>query len=79
MAPGNRRWRGCRPALYPSHPAPYWLNGKDLAKDRREALDEVGILFQNPDHQIIFLAVLDEVVFRIEQKGASRGDTATLA
>ena len=55
------------------------VNGKDLAKDRRGALDEVGILFQNPDHQIIFPTVLEEVAFGIEQKGASRPDAAARA
>lgn len=55
------------------------VNGKDLASDRRAALDEVGILFQNPDHQIIFPTVLEEVAFGIAQKGASRFQADALA
>jgi biotin transport system ATP-binding protein len=39
--------------------------GVDVGRDRRRALDTVGILFQNPDHQIIFPTVL-------EQQGLSR-------
>ena len=30
------------------------INGVDVVKDRKAALRQVGILFQNPDHQIIF-------------------------
>ena len=30
------------------------INGTDLFRDRRAALRLVGILFQNPEHQIIF-------------------------
>lgn len=45
------------------------LNGHDLSRDRRAALGEVGILFQNPDHQIIFPTVLEEVAFGLGQLG----------
>ena len=45
------------------------LNGADMAQDRRAALSEVGILFQNPDHQIIFPTVLEEVSFGLAQQG----------
>ncbi|MEQ9259435.1 MAG: ABC transporter ATP-binding protein [Roseovarius sp.] len=48
------------------------VNGKELAADRRAALSEVGILFQNPDHQIIFPSVLEEVAFGLGQQGMGR-------
>lgn len=48
------------------------VNGLDLARDRRAALDEVGILFQNPEHQIIFPTVGEELAFGLEQQGQSK-------
>lgn len=48
------------------------INGCDLATDRKAALREVGILFQNPDHQIIFPTVLEEIAFGLRQQGASK-------
>ena len=50
------------------------VNGRDLAKDRKAALSEVGILFQNPDHQIIFPTVDEEIVFGLRQQGMSKDD-----
>ncbi|MCB1331602.1 MAG: ABC transporter ATP-binding protein [Maritimibacter sp.] len=50
------------------------LNGHNLAQDRRAALREVGILFQNPDHQIIFPTVLEEIAFGLAQLGQSKRD-----
>ncbi|NQZ33831.1 MAG: ABC transporter ATP-binding protein [Oceanospirillaceae bacterium] len=41
-------------------------------KDRRAALLEIGILFQNPDHQIIFPTVLEEIIFGLRQLGQSK-------
>lgn len=52
------------------------INGHDLAKDRRRALREVGILFQNPEHQIIFPTVGEEIAFGLEQQGASKVEAA---
>ena len=37
------------------------INGVDVLKDRKAALSAVGILFQNPDHQIIFPTVEEEI------------------
>lgn len=48
------------------------INGHDLAKDRKAALREVGILFQNPDHQIIFPTVLEEMAFGLMQQGQAK-------
>ncbi|MWD27849.1 ATP-binding cassette domain-containing protein [Aquicoccus sp. SCR17] len=44
------------------------LNGIDPAKDRRGALQEVGLIFQNPDHQIIFPTVAEELAFGLRQQ-----------
>ncbi|TMV07797.1 ABC transporter ATP-binding protein [Ruegeria sediminis] len=52
------------------------INGLDLAKDRKAALAEVGILFQNPDHQIIFPTVQEEISFGLQQQGRSKRDAA---
>lgn len=46
--------------------------GIDPGQDRKAALNTVGILFQNPDHQIIFPTVLEELSFGLTQLGQSR-------
>ncbi len=43
--------------------------GVDVAQDRRAALATVGILFQNPDHQIIFPTVEEELAFGLRSQG----------
>ena len=48
------------------------INGIDVLKDRRGALRAVGILFQNPDHQIIFPTVEEELSFGLRQLGQSK-------
>ncbi|WP_425358966.1 energy-coupling factor ABC transporter ATP-binding protein [Antarcticimicrobium luteum] len=50
--------------------------GIDVARDRRGALGAVGILFQNPDHQIIFPTVEEEIAFGLTQMGRSRAEAA---
>ena len=45
------------------------IAGVDVARDRRGALGAVGILFQNPDHQIIFPTVGEELAFGLAQMG----------
>lgn len=45
------------------------IHGTDVAKDRKAALSAVGILFQNPDHQIIFPTVEEEIAFGLKQMG----------
>jgi biotin transport system ATP-binding protein len=44
----------------------------DPFADRRGALSAVGILFQNPDHQILFPTVEEELAFGLTQQGRSR-------
>ena len=50
------------------------INGADVASDRKAAIRAVGILFQNPDHQIIFPTVEEEISFGLQQLGQA-GDT----
>ncbi len=48
------------------------VNGEDVYSDRSAALDHVGIIFQNPDHQIIFPTVAEEIAFGLQQKGQTK-------
>ena len=48
------------------------IAGFNPFKDRRAALREVGLLFQNPEHQIIFPTVLEEVIFGLRQLGQDK-------
>ena len=41
----------------------------EVSKDRKEAIKKVGIIFQNPDHQIIFPTVGEELRFGLTQLG----------
>ena len=50
------------------------VNGLDLARDRKSAIAQVGILFQNPDHQLIFPTVLEEMMFGLRQRGQTRAE-----
>lgn len=43
------------------------IAGADVVADRKAALGLVGILFQNPDHQIIFPTVAEELRFGLLQ------------
>jgi biotin transport system ATP-binding protein len=52
------------------------IAGIDVARDRRGALGAVGILFQNPDHQIIFPTVSEELSFGLAQSGLPKADVA---
>nr|WP_240989545.1 ABC transporter ATP-binding protein [Salipiger mangrovisoli] len=53
------------------------IGGRDMARDRKAALRAVGILFQNPDHQIIFPTVEEEIAFGLVQLGRPRAEAAT--
>ena len=50
------------------------VNGVNVAVDRKNAIRTVGIVFQNPDHQIIFPTVEEEIAFGLAQLGASKQD-----
>ncbi len=52
------------------------LDGLDPARAPRAMLAAVGILFQNPDHQILFPTVAEELAFGLIQTGLSRMDAA---
>lgn len=48
------------------------LGGKDLYKNRKTALAQIGVIFQNPDQQIIFPTVVEEIAFGLQQQGQSK-------
>lgn len=48
------------------------VGGVDVFHDRRAALGTVGILFQNPEHQIIFPRVGEEIAFGLRQQGLGK-------
>lgn len=52
------------------------LCGVDVCKDRKAAIKTVGILFQNPDHQIIFPTVEEELAFGLSQLGLDTSESA---
>ncbi|GHA45903.1 cobalt ABC transporter [Amylibacter ulvae] len=45
------------------------VHGVDIWNDRKAALKTVGMLFQNPDHQIIFPTCEEEIAFGLTQLG----------
>lgn len=49
----------------------------DIFHDRRAALETVGILFQNPEHQIIFPRVSEEIAFGLRQQGLNKTQAVT--
>lgn len=48
------------------------VNDVDVFKDRKGALNTIGIIFQNPDHQIIFPTCAEEIAFGLTQQGIDR-------
>lgn len=50
------------------------LDGVNPSKDRQAALALIGILFQNPDHQIIFPTVEEELAFGLRQQGKTTAE-----
>jgi biotin transport system ATP-binding protein len=50
----------------------YAVNDIDVYADRRAALNTVGMIFQNPDHQIIFPTVIEEMIFGLTQMGVDK-------
>ena len=53
--------------------------GLDSRKDQRKLPRHVGMVFQNPDHQMIFPTVLEELAFAPRQMGATRGEAEATA
>lgn len=50
------------------------VDGADPFTDRQAALAALGILFQNPDHQILFPTVEEELAFGLLQQGLSQAE-----
>ena len=47
--------------------------GLDPARERKAMLGKIGILFQNPDHQILFPTVIEELSFGLQQMDLVEG------
>ncbi|MBZ0130313.1 MAG: energy-coupling factor ABC transporter ATP-binding protein [Rhodobacteraceae bacterium] len=58
--------------LIPADSGDVRVGGVDVARDRKAAIRIVGILFQNPDHQIIFPTVAEEIAFGLGQLGEGK-------
>ncbi|MFT0891750.1 energy-coupling factor ABC transporter ATP-binding protein [Pseudochelatococcus sp. G4_1912] len=54
------------------------VEGIDPFRDRRGVLSQLGILFQNPDHQIIFPTVGEELAFGLKQQGHKADDVVRM-
>ena len=52
------------------------VDGIDPYADRRSLLTRLGILFQNPDHQILFPTVGEELAFGLTQLGQAKSEAA---
>ena len=52
------------------------VDGIDPFRDRKAALAALGILFQNPDHQILFPTVEEELAFGLLQQGLPAAEAA---
>lgn len=55
------------------------VDGFDPFTDRKAALGALGILFQNPDHQILFPTVEEELAFGLVQQGLTRAEATARA
>jgi biotin transport system ATP-binding protein len=53
------------------------VDGLNPARDRKAMLHRLGILFQNPDHQIIFPTVAEELAFGLLQQGQTKAAAST--
>jgi biotin transport system ATP-binding protein len=55
------------------------VDGIDPFADRKGALAALGILFQNPDHQILFPTVEEELAFGLRQQGLPQAQALAAA
>jgi biotin transport system ATP-binding protein len=55
------------------------VDGIDPSGDRKGLIARLGILFQNPDHQIIFPIVEEELAFGLRQMGLGKGEALEIA
>lgn len=53
--------------------------GIDVPRNVRKAMQTVGFVFQNADHQIIFPTVIDEMSFGLQNRGMSRSESIEIA
>ena len=60
--------------LIPASTGRVTVDGIDPAGDRKAIVRRLGILFQNPDHQILFPTVIEEVAFGLRQLGHADAD-----
>lgn len=65
--------------LIPAAAGSVRVEGFDPYVDRRAALSAIGILFQNPDHQILFPTVEEELAFGLAQQGLTQADALARA
>ncbi len=62
--------------LIPPESGQITVEGTDPARDRKAMLRHLGILFQNPDHQILFPTVAEELAFGLRQHGVPAAEAA---
>lgn len=55
------------------------VDGIDPSTDRKALLRRLGILFQNPDHQILFPTVEEELAFGLIQLGQGKAEALAAA
>lgn len=55
------------------------VQGVDVMRERKATIRTLGILFQNPDHQIIFPTVEEEIAFGLTQLGTPRPEARARA
>ncbi|NRG17196.1 ABC transporter ATP-binding protein [Rhizobiales bacterium] len=55
------------------------IHGVDAVKSPKAAARMVGFVFQNPDHQIIFPTVAEDIAFGLRQAGISKSTTRAQA
>ena len=53
------------------------LDDINPCKERQKAICKVGMVFQNPDHQIIFPTVLEEMTFGLTNLGMDKHESRT--
>lgn len=64
--------------LIPATSGTVSVGGAD-PNNRREMLTRIGILFQNPDHQILFPTCAEEIAFGLKQMGQKDADSVARA
>lgn len=65
--------------LLPAQSGRIGVAGVDVRTDVALAMRQVGFVFQNPDHQIVFPTVLEEMTFGFKTRGCSTRESETRA